>query len=202
MLEGQEASAGVDRVLTNISECDLIIDTSANSEVFNLISSVVVHSKKPFIWMEIFAGGIGGFIARYRPGIEPNPKVMRLHFLNFTNQKGGDIPISVGSYLAEINSGITLTATDADVSVISARTVQMAIDVLLGNDPSIFPHAMYLIGLSKGWIFKAPYHTHPLDFSDVEDMSESRVLSEDKISDSVAFLKEILDKHTSDDNSS
>ena len=54
-------------------------------------------------------------------------------------------------------------ADDADVSVIAAHAARMAIDLLIPRDPSSFPNSVYLIGLSKAWLFSQPFETYPID---------------------------------------
>ena len=40
------------------------------------------------VWGEVFAGGFGGFIARSRPTIDPDPAVMRQSVLHWSNEQG------------------------------------------------------------------------------------------------------------------
>jgi hypothetical protein len=56
-----------------------------------------------------------------------------------------------------------LIADDADVTAIAAHAARLAIDTLVARSPSAFPNSVYLIGLSRGWIFEAPFDTYPID---------------------------------------
>jgi sulfur-carrier protein adenylyltransferase/sulfurtransferase len=48
-LTGQESTPTVSGVLRKLSQCDLLIDATANPRVFNLLSSVALASQKPLV---------------------------------------------------------------------------------------------------------------------------------------------------------
>ena len=85
-LTGQESSASVSLVLDRLGECDIVIDATANPRVFNLLAAVSKAAAKPLVWLEIFAGGIGGLVARSRPGLDPRPQTMRAIYLGFCEE--------------------------------------------------------------------------------------------------------------------
>ena len=72
-LTGQESNAVLNGALNRLGKCDLLIDATASPPVFNLLAAVAANNQKPLLWMEVYAGGIGGMIARSRPGIDPDP---------------------------------------------------------------------------------------------------------------------------------
>ena len=74
---GQESSGIVDSILSQLGACDLIIDATANPLVLNQLSTVTGQQLKPMVWFEIWAGGIGGMIARFRPNQDPVPTITR-----------------------------------------------------------------------------------------------------------------------------
>jgi hypothetical protein len=76
-LGGQEAPGSTSSLLSEIAACDLIVEATADPSVFNALSAVAVGVKKPMVWCEVFAGGIGGFVARYRPNVDHPPQKMR-----------------------------------------------------------------------------------------------------------------------------
>ena len=85
-------------------------------------------------------------------------------------------------------------ATDADVTVIASYASQMAIDLLLERVPSNFPYSMYLIGMSKGWIFKEPFYTIPFDLSKIQfDHIESEPENDDT-AEAFEFIKGLVEK--------
>jgi len=200
-LSGQEASGGVDNILSSLGQCDLIIDATADSITFNQLSSVSSHSKKPFLWLEIFPGGFGGYIARYRPEMEPDPKTMRAK-LSIYMQKN-DFPKieSTEKYQANINNEI-MQADDADVSIVSAHLAKMALDILIENNPSIYDNSLYLVGIGKEWVFTQAFHTIPMDFRNTQSEIIEESISHDKISENLTFISELIEKSENGNTSS
>lgn len=164
LLGGQESSASTDSALQQIGQCDLIIDATADAQIFNLCSAVACAEKKPMIWAEVFAGGIGGMIARARPGFDPPPHVARRQIGRWCDENG--IPWTGGDrghYTLQMEADKPpLIADDADVAVIAAHVGRMAIDLLKGG-ATIFPNSAYAIGMAREWIFAAPFDTWPID---------------------------------------
>jgi hypothetical protein len=76
-LGGQESADLTDSVMSALRVCDVIIDATADAHCFNFCSAVAKESLKPFVWGEVFAGGIGGLVARVRSGHEPEPQAAR-----------------------------------------------------------------------------------------------------------------------------
>jgi hypothetical protein len=119
-------------------------------------------AKKPMVWLEVFAGGIGGMVARHIPGIDEKPQVMRNAYNNWcANQAVPWIGEAAGDYAVQISDKRVLVADDADVSVIAAHATRMAVDALLRGGG--FPHSMYVVSLRAGWIFEQPFEAHPID---------------------------------------
>lgn len=165
VLGGQESSGTTASVLDELASCDLLIDASADPQAFNFVASVARNIVRPMVWAEVYAGGIGGFVGRVRPGIEPPPHAARRQYLAWCREQ--DVPWQGdgGHYDLNRGDGPPLVADDADVAVIAAHTARVAIDVLVRPEGSAFPHSAYVIGLATGWIFSAPFETHPFDFS-------------------------------------
>ena len=86
-LSGQEPIASIDSTLSQLGECDLIIDATADPLTFNQLSTVAYLQQTSMVWLEIFEGGIGGFIARFRPNQDPDPKTMRAHLNAYLEEK-------------------------------------------------------------------------------------------------------------------
>lgn len=162
-ISGQEATSSLDNVLLNLGQCDLIIDATANPKAFNYISAVSVTNKVPMVWGEVFAGGIGGMIARSRPDLDPSPLTMRALFHGYTQ----DFPDfkynnNTDPYMAEIDKEQVMIASDADVSVIASHMSKLSADSVLESKLSKYPYSMYLIGMANNWIFDAPFDTRPI----------------------------------------
>lgn len=160
-LGGQESSGSVESLIEGLADCDLIVDATAEASVFNFLCATVAFAKKPLLWAEIFGGGFGGLIARYRPLFEPDPASMRRAIENWCLEKGKPIERPVMDYGG--GPGSPLIADDADVTVIASHAARMGIDMLIPRSPSMFPNSVYMIGLAKGWIFEQPFETHPIE---------------------------------------
>jgi molybdopterin/thiamine biosynthesis adenylyltransferase len=160
-LAGQESAVTAAAALKDLSNCDLLIDATANPEVFLLLAALAKRHGTPLCWGEIFAGGYGGMIARARPGRDPNPLAVRdayhaylatLPDAPFKNAAGYDG-----------NEEQPLVAYDSDVGVVATALTRLAIDTALSRGSSEFPYSVYLLGMRRNWIFKAPFDTCPVD---------------------------------------
>ena len=190
-LSAQESSGFTAAAFSVISACDLIVDATADPAVFNLLSSLVTSEAKPLVWLEVFGGGYGGLVARHRPGVDPNPQSMRAGILDYCAKQGEIWPEIVGNYGAEGGDGAPLIADDADVSVIAGNAARMAVDQLCGEEPSRFPHAVYLVGLSEGWFFKEPFDTRPIDVNPAETSADSGA-DQAEIAAGLEFVKSLV----------
>jgi hypothetical protein len=162
-LGGQESSDSTDAALVEIGGCDLIIDATADPQVFNLCGAVARNERRTLIWGEVFAGGIGGLVARLRPGIEPVPHAARRQILDWCAGQGALPPAGTADqYGLSLPGGAPpLVADDADVTAMAAHVSRLALDAL-ARDESLFPQAAYAVGLKPGWIFGAPFETWPI----------------------------------------
>lgn len=194
-LNGQESNAALNGVMVRISQCDVIIDATANAQVFNLLSSIAVAKEKPMIWTEVYAGGIGGLIARSRPVFDPEPHIMRQAYLEFANSV---IPFDSSEnepYSHTNNEGQVFIASDADISVIASHMTRFVIDTILTPDQSIFPYSMYVIGLSNGWIFSQPFDTKPIQTDHLLNKADSKIVFDEAArADIHHFFKKLLEK--------
>lgn len=193
-LSGQEATANVGGVLSQLGESDLIIDATADPITFNQLSTVARQQGTPMVWLEIFAGGIGGLIARFRPNSDPEPKIMRAYLLEYLAQQDAPEIKTTVDYAATDAEDEALIASNADVAVIAENTTRLALDILMECEPSDFPYSMYLIGLSRSWIFKEPFYTIPIDLSNVKWTTIVPDLSDKESSETLSFLKQLIAK--------
>ena len=193
-LSGQEATAGVDGVLSQLGASDLIIDATADSITFNQLSTVACQQETPMVWLKVYAGGIGGMIARFRPNRDPDPKTMRAYLSDyFAQQNASEIEVTA-DYTAIDAEGEPLMASNANVAVIAENAARMALDILTESEPSDFSYSMYLIGLSYGGIFEGPFHTIPFDLSNVELTTTVPNLSTEDSAETLNFLKQLVSK--------
>lgn len=200
-LTGQEANSSLSSTLNKLGRCDLVIDATAEPKVFNLMAAVATTHEKPLVWLEVFAGGIGGMIARSRPGKDPDPYTMRAALHQFTTETPPPNFLVTVNYTTEDGEGNVLAASDADIGVLAYHTTRLVIDTLTGQEPSMFPYSMYLIGLARSWIFEAPCYTIPIATDHLLKKPKPPPTSPELLSDNIAFLTELLQKKSDADSS-
>ena len=192
-VSGQESAASAASALERVAACDLIVDATADPNAFNLLASVSVTAKKPMVWLEVFAGGIGGLVARHLPGVDETPQVMRNAYNNWCrNQAVPWVGAAQGDYAAQEVDGPVLVADDADVSVIAAHAARMAADALVAGGG--FPHSMYVVSLRAGWIFDQPFEAHPIDAEKAAEEPEAEVDPTEREQGVKFLLEEIFAK--------
>ena len=195
-LTGQESSASVSGALFRLAACDLFIDATANPRVFNLLAAVARTTSRPMIWLEVFGGGRGGLIARSRPGIDPTPQDMRSAYLQYcTENPEPTLRPGQANYTVESEDGEVLIASDADIAIIAHHAARLVPDCFTPPGQSKFPYSMYLIGLTRGWVFEAPFATIPISMESYaatgwNDGKETELRPQD-----VEFLQDLLQKH-------
>jgi molybdopterin/thiamine biosynthesis adenylyltransferase len=163
ILGGQESAGTTESVLGELGGCDLLIDATADPQAFNFVAAVARSALRPMIWAEVYAGGIGGFVARLRPDIEPPPSQARQQYLAWCDEHGVPWLGEDRGYESQ-SASAPIVADDADVTMIAAHVARMTTDYLVQPDASAFPHPAYLIGLRKAWVFAEPLDIRPLDF--------------------------------------
>lgn len=160
-LAGQESATTAAAALKDLSNCDLLIDATANPEVFLLLGALAKRHGIPLCWGEIFAGGYGGMIARARPGRDPNPLAVRDAYHTYLATLP-DAPFkNAAGY--EGTEEQPLVAYDGEIGFVATALTRLVIDTALSRDPSEFPYSVYLLGMRCEWIFQAPFDTRPID---------------------------------------
>ncbi len=195
-LGGQESGENVETLIGILGKCDLIIDATAEPRVFNYLCAASKSGQKPLVWAEAYGGGIGGMIARHRPGLEPDPASMRRIIESWCAEQGKPIERAPSEYGSR-DAGVPLIADDADVTAIAAHAARLAIDTLIGRQPSHYPYAVYMIGLAPGWIFDEPFHTRPIEVGGPDVAPEIEVdpdLKEQELQRLGAMLAELTNE--------
>ena len=187
-LAGMESSGTGDEAIKAIGICDLIFDATANPDVLNLLAMVAEAARKPIVWAEVFAGGIGGLIVRCRPEQEPAPQLTRRVIENWFGDRNATPLRGVRDY-GTGGEEMPLIADDADVGAIAAAAVRLAIDTLIARDPSLFPYSAYAIGLGVGSVFTQPFEIFPIDIPKAPAAEPKRSLSTEE---SAAELARII----------
>ncbi|MCW9012294.1 MAG: ThiF family adenylyltransferase [Gammaproteobacteria bacterium] len=172
---GQESASSMVGALESLGECDLLIDATAEPTAFNMIASVSTRRRKPMIWVEVFAGGIGGIVARARPDIDPVPLSARAQIEAWCNDQDVDWirPVDVDRYDGRDDDGTPLIAEDAEISIMAAHATRFASDILARPEASIFPRSAYIIGFSSDWLFTEPFDTRPIDLQQNGEWGET-----------------------------
>ena len=189
-LGGQESSGNTASVLDQLATCDLLIDATAEPQAFNLVAAVARSANRPMIWAEVYAGGIGGFVARIRPNMEPPPHTARQQYLGWCRDQA--MPWRGIDQDYGTTDQQPLLADDSNVSVIAAHAAAMAIDTLTNPQHSRFPYPAYAIGLSKKWIFEAPFDTRPLDF--VGDKTWASPVSAETSEEAIEYMVSLINQ--------
>jgi hypothetical protein len=157
---GQESSSSNTTVLEQVAACDLVIDATASSKVFSSVAAICSRRAVALVWGEIFAGGIGGLMARSIPGVDADPLDVRAAIHTYLAGLPEAPFKHAEGYDAE-EAGHVYIAGDAEVSQLAASMAQFATDALVAGERR-FPVAAYLFGYQKAWIFEAPFDTHPI----------------------------------------
>ena len=200
-LSGQEATATVDSVLSQLGTCDLIIDATADPYTLNQLSTVASQQLKSMVWLKIYPGGIGGMIARFRPNEDPDPKTTCAALREYLEKLELPEIQETANYTTVNSEGGVIASSDADVTLIAANATRMALDILIKREPSDFPCSLYLIGLSQGWIFDQPLRTIPINLSEVRSATTEWELSENESNEQLDFIEQLILKQKNEDPS-
>ncbi len=201
-LTGQESNAAVAEAIAQLSGCDLLIDATANPDVFNVLAAVAATARKPIVWLQVFGGGTGGLIARSRPGRDPEARRIRQAYIDYCLEHPAPDGVAVGSYAVEDAEGRVETASDAEVSIIAANAARLAVDSVLARDPSAYAYSLYLIGLEPWWVFTQAMETVPIrtDHLSPEVVPEEPpAIKDEKIQ---ALISALIDNANTDANPS
>ncbi|HEL5320444.1 TPA: hypothetical protein UOJ11_000059 [Stenotrophomonas maltophilia] len=116
--------------------------------------------------------------------------LMRRAIENWFADRGVASELQVENY--ETGDEAPMVADDADVTTIAANTARMAIDALLGRDPSYFPWSIYVMGLSPCALFAQPFETHPIALPEPPPAVAETVLTEKELGEEISFLQRVL----------
>ncbi len=193
-IAGQESPLNAARTLQSLSKCDLLLDATANPEVFLHVAAIANMYKIPICWGEVFAGGYGGLIARARPDIDPNPIAVRNGFYEYLSKQEAAPFQQEHGY--DVEAETPSIAYDSNVGVIASSLTSLVIDTALRKIPSEYPVPIYLIGMKKKWIFEQPFDTRPIAITGEGWKDELPPTSEASLA-AVKLLLEKLDEKNS-----
>ena len=163
MIGAQVSSEEAGNVSTALSKCTLVIDATAEAEVFNHLAGLVTMSNATLVWGAVYAGGVGCEIGRSRPSKDPSP----FHIRNAINQAydntgNAALPEKASRSYAGEKNDLVLVATDAEVSAAASLMAKLSLDALFDRDPSRYDAHAYLVGYARGWMFEGPFHVQPI----------------------------------------
>lgn len=196
---GQEPPIKAAGALQSLSQCDLLIDATANPEVFLHIAAIANTHKIPMCWGEVFAGGYGGLIARARPDLDPNPIAVRDSFYEYLSQQEPAPFQQERGY--DIEAETPSIAYDSNVGMIATSLTNLIIDTALRKNPSEYPVPVYLIGMKKEWIFDQPFDTKPIAVSGEGWKDEIPAKSEASVAAVKLLLEKLSEKSSAEANS-
>jgi len=186
-LSGQLSARRQDGAVSLLSLCEVIIDATANPAAFALLGVISARARKSLAWGRVYGGGLGGLVARSRPGLDPTPLQMEAAYQEFCADhpyEEAESPFGTrpDPYTLVDGEGESWQATDADVGVVAHQLGQLVLDLLLRSQ-SQFPASMYLLGFRSGWIFNQPFENRAIRMpaADAWDQpsTEKRMLNED-----------------------
>lgn len=133
-------------------------------------------------------------MARYRPGKEPSPQLMRRAIENWFAERGYQ-PKTVTRDYATGGDGPPMIADDADVTSIAAATARLAIDTLLARDPSYFPVSAYVLGLApEEGLFTQAFETFPIPMPEAPLQEIPFDMSAEEATAEIVEIAKIFDK--------
>lgn len=190
-LGGQENSQVMSTTLNKIRTADLIIDATANPDVFILLAALCNRAKKPLIWGELFAGGIGALMSRSVPGVDASPLSVR-DGVNRHLETLPKAPYMQANRYDTDEGDAPLIATDAAVTQLAASMSAYALDALTRKIDPEYVCSAYLMGYTRDWIFSGPFDTRPIYIPDVDLPPDEPKLTEGQMSALDTLFSEIL----------
>lgn len=145
-----------------LGECDVIIDATANASVLNHLTAISLDTGSSLVWGGVYAGGIGGYIARSSPEKDPSPLLIRQALNDFYEAVDEAPPVPTGEGYDANSSEEVYVASDSDVSLFAAHLTSFALDTICKNEPSDYDAPLYLIGFRRAWIFESAFHVQPV----------------------------------------
>lgn len=195
-IAGQESAESASTALDSLAACDILIDATANTAVFVELAAIAKRRKKPMVWGEVFAGGIGALLVRSRPGKDPDPLGMRTGVYNYLETLPPAPLAHANDYNVASDAGPPLIAFDAEVTQLAATLTHFVLDILLEHSPSDFPYSAYLIGFKQAWVFEAPFDTHPIRVEAVTTETATIIEPPEIRQHVVDVLRDLIKQHT------
>lgn len=143
-------------IVETLGDCDVLIDTTGNPEVFGIVAMIASDHKRAMVWGEVFGGGLGGLIASAHPEIGPCPRCIRSGILARSSEWP---PAPAGIHTVPYGGGESqpLVASDADVAFIASALAKRVLDVSVCDTAGYAD--VVILGLRPGWIFDTAFQS-------------------------------------------
>ncbi len=156
---GEQTNTSIhSKLLAKIALKNLIVDCTASTKSFQILSMVSSESQIPLLWGEVFPGGLGGLTASAIPKQTPCPFCVRRaileRFLEYPNFPGEP---DENYSLSSNDEARTFEALDSDVSYVASVMAHRVISILTNDDDLAEDQPIMIFGLRKGWIFDRGY---------------------------------------------
>lgn len=155
----------MDEIRGLVTNCDLIIDATAEAGAFNALAPLAAASKTPLVWGRIYAGGIGGMIARSLPDTDPPPRHAAAQIANWCAAQDRLVPDGPARNYGIDGEDGPLIASETDVAVVAMHMARHALDALLPTAERVHTEPVYFIGMRGGWIFDNAFDVHPVTYT-------------------------------------
>ena len=143
------------RIVESCASADILVDATADPEVFGMLAQMSSDFRRPLVWGEVFAGGLGGLIGSAHPDRTPCARCVRAGFLaEATGWPPAPSRDAANPY--ETDDPAPVVAADPHVSLIAASMAMRIFDLLATDEPV---PAVTLFGFRKKWIFESPHQT-------------------------------------------
>ena len=143
--------------------CDLVVDATADTHVFNHLAGLVDTTNTTLVWGAVFAGGLGGEVARSRPQKDPSAFDIRNVINQVYSTTNEPAPLATkGTKYSGIKDDSHIVATDADVTAVASLVTAIVLDTLVEREPSRYDAHAFFVGNTRGWLFEGPFHVQPI----------------------------------------
>jgi sulfur-carrier protein adenylyltransferase/sulfurtransferase len=145
--------------IESIADCAIIVDATGDPATSLFLGSVAASNGRPFVFVEVFEGGIGALVASCLPDRDPTYTAARAAFLAWCDEGGEPPPAPAPrDYEALASDGTPMVADDAAVTITAGHAARVILDILDGQPAG--PEAAWLLfGYRKAWRFDGHGHT-------------------------------------------
>lgn len=150
-LLGQGSARNYSECMNDLVSSDIIVDCTADAEVFRYLGAIASDGQRKFAWAEVFAGGIGGLVGLADPAKTPCPTCIR----RASNDYFSSLPEAPSKRAEGDYSDGTVEADDNAVGIL-ANLLALRVKQSLVNNTVSAAAPVWLVGLEEKWVFNFP----------------------------------------------